>query len=285
MSISGRALTKRCICGRSARFPICDGQHVADGWQCDVSAGIDTVVIGSAHLRSVAERLAHALNASAGHRLPALPAQVRRLIVLVDGHDLDALLAEVGSIQASARTVVIVDAPASVALAFPGWPVAVVQPASPVELWGALRAAVDASVVPSPPKSMPRVFLSHAAADEGQLDAPVAALRRRGVPVFVCADSIPAGTRWHARILDELANADRVVFIASAHSGRSTFCAFELGFAVARGLTVRVIALDDTPIPPFVAHLQADSVPRLVRRRPWLSAPEALLDALWGALT
>ncbi|MGK0361642.1 MAG: hypothetical protein ACI9U2_003960 [Bradymonadia bacterium] len=26
------------------------------------------------------------------------------------------------------------------------------------------------------------------------------------------------------------------------------------------------------------------SVPRLVRRRPWLSAPEALLDALWGAL-
>ena len=104
------------------------------------------------------------------------------------------------------------------------------------------------------------------------------------MPIFVCADSIPTGEQWHARILDELAGAQRVIFVASAAAVTSTFCAFELGFAVARGLPLRIIALDDTPIPPFVQHLQAASVPRLSRRRPWLSPAEALLDALWGAL-
>lgn len=275
---------KRCICGRSAQFPVCDGQHVADGWQCDVRAPVDTLIVATAHLRSVAERLAHALGAAASHQLSAVPRRVRRVLVLVDGHDLDTVLAQVASIRADVRTVIVVDAPASVGFAFAGWPVVVVAPESPLELWRALRAAVDLAAPTPSLQTPPRVFLSHAAADEERIEGPVAALRRRGVPVFVCADSIPVGTRWHARILEELARADRVVFIASAHSARSTFCAFELGFAVARGLPVRIVALDDAPIPPFVAHLQAESVPRLVRRRPWLSAPEALLDALWGAL-
>lgn len=275
---------KRCICGRSARFPICDGQHVTDGWRCDTGPDVDTLVIASAHLRSVAERLAHALGAAAGHQLDRLPARVQRLIVLVDGHGLDAVIAQVASVSAGQRKVVIVDAPATIALAFDGWATAVVQPPSPLELWRALRAAVDARPVIAAPRVAPRVFLSHAAADESRLEAPVGVLRRRGVPVFVCADSIPAGARWHARILDALAAAERVVFIASARSAQSTFCAFELGFAIARGAAVRVIALDDTPIPPFVGHLQAESVPRLLRRRPWLSAPEAILDALWAAL-
>lgn len=274
---------KRCVCGRSATFPVCDGSHVSDAWRCDSAAEVDTCVIAGGHLLSVAERLAHALGAAAAHRLPAMPARVRRLLVLTDGNDLDAILAQAGQVDAQIRRALIVDAPASVALAFPGWAVVQVRPASPIELWSALRRAVKADARPIPRRA-PRAFVSHAVADEARLEAPLGALRRRGVPIFLCADSIPAGAVWHQRILDQLAQADRLIYVLSAASATSSFCAFELGYATARALPVRIVAIDDVAVPAFVQHRQAISVPRLVRRRPWLTPAEALLEALWMAL-
>lgn len=274
---------KRCVCGRAASFPICDGSHVSDDWRCDAPERIDTCVLATGHLLSVAERLAHALGAVAVHRLARRPPAARCLIVLTDGSDLDALLAEAARIEAPERRALIVDAPSSVALAFPGWAVQQVRPATPLELWSALRRAVREEARPLPLQA-PRTFVSHAVADEARLEAPLAALRRRGVPIFLCADSIPAGAVWHRQIIDALQAAERLVFVLSEASAASSFCAFELGYATARDLPVRIIALDEVAVPAFVQHRQAASVPRLVRRRPWLTAEEALLEALWGAL-
>ncbi len=96
--------------------------------------------------------------------------------------------------------------------------------------------------------------------------------------------SIPAGAHWREDIEAALVAADRFVWIGSEAAFQSTYCAYEVGQAVARGTPCRVIVLDGTPPPPFVGHVQAVDLVRHRQRRPWLSQEEALIEAFLDAL-
>lgn len=274
----------RCVCGRSARFPVCDGSHTEAGWTCaSAAAAVGVCVVAGHHLRSVAERLAHHLGGVAAHSVSG-PIRARRVVALCDGTDLDELLAEVPRLRAGERLALAVDIPAAaLARALPGWDLRSVCPPDPLHLWRALLEALNAPSVEL--GRLHRGFVSHAVADEPVLQPVLDYLRgTAGAELFTCGDSIRPGTQWQAEIMAGLERAERFVLVGSAAAFASTFCAFEAGWAVARGLPVRIIALDETPVPPFLAHLQAADVPRIRRARPWLSPPEVLVESLLQAL-
>jgi hypothetical protein len=85
-------------------------------------------------------------------------------------------------------------------------------------------------------------------------------------------------------ILAALYRAERFVWVGSEASLRSTFCAFEIGWARSRGIPARAVSLDGSLPPPFFADVQAVDLPRRRAARPWLSDDEALVEALLDAL-
>ena len=88
----------------------------------------------------------------------------------------------------------------------------------------------------------------------------------------------------HHAIVDHLRRCDLFLVIASHAAGSSLFCAFEAGMAVALNKPVRLVLLDDAALPAYVSGLQAVDVPRLMKRKPWLDACDAVLDACLTAI-
>lgn len=274
---------RRCVCGRSERFPLCDGSHRGQ-WSCSTPAPeVEVAVIAAHHLSMVGERLAHELGGVAMQTVRH-PTRAVRAVVLSDGTELDRLLQSVARVDAQERIAIVVDgAAALVGRALPDWSVRLARSDDASGLWGAVWEAMSAMPVEVP--ILRSAFVSHAVADEPQLQPVLDGVRRAGAELFLCADSIELGTDWRARIEHALASSERFVFVVSEHSVRSTYCAFEAGFALARGRTPRLISLDGTLPPAFLAHLQAADIPRMVHRQPWLTPSEALMQALVDAIS
>lgn len=271
----------RCVCGRSTKFPLCDGDHGGADWSCSAGASIGTVVVATRHLRSVGERLAHHLGGVVLHGL-AGPVVADRALLLTDGTELDTLKALCETVTATHTEALAIDVPGGAIHAALGIPVRSVPAHEPLQLWRALLQSLEEPVDTAP---LRRAFLSHAVADEARLEPVVAYLRSTiGAELFVCADSIPGGADWRASIVASLERAEVFVLLVSEASVRSTYCAFEAGYALAKGLPMRTVLLDAVAPPPFLAHLQALDLPRLQARRPWLSADEALAEGLLAVL-
>ncbi len=282
---------RRCVCGRSARFPLCDGSHDVEGWSCAATgAPIEArVFVAGPHLRNLAEQLAHGLGGVASG---SVPIQAVEAVVLTDGGDGDVLEAALVGVAAGRWRVVAIDVAAEgVPLALRGRVEAVdCVEAEPVEgLWRRVAEALErppgvarlvgAGVVGGEAAS--RIFLSHAAVDEAALMPAIDYLRRAlGREVFVCVDSIPAGSAWFETLRGALEGCELFVFVGSPGSRASTFCAFEFGCAVAWGKAIGVISLDGAPPPAWAQTWQGVEVPRIMRLKPWLSPQEALIDAL-----
>lgn len=204
-------------------------------------------------------------------------------IVVSDGSDLDQLSVIMGRVRSQQLRVLLIGGdPAMLAGAFPGVRVqAVHDDAHPALLWRNLCHAFDTpSAAPPPPALPPRLFLSHATVDEARIQPAVSLLRRLGIEVFVCGDSIRGGERWWDTILDALHDCDRFVLVLSDSARRSSWCAFEAGAAVALRKPLRLLSLDGAPPPSFVGHLQMFDVPRAIRSRPWMTVEDALVEAL-----
>jgi len=276
---------RRCICGRSTSLPLCDGAHTVEGWRCSLSHSVEytEVVAGGLAYRTVVERLAHARRASALHQLKGR-LSAESLVVITDGTDIDHLSPALARVRAETTRVLLVGAdPTLLGAAFPGASITPVADSDqPALFWHHLTEALEqtARVVSGPT----RMFLSHATDDEAILQAPVEALRRLGVTVFSCSDSIPGGTRWWDEILQSLRSCDRFVLVLSPASRASTWCAFEAGAAVALGKPLQLVSLDGLPPPSFLAHLQMQSVPRSRVLHPWLDEEDSLLEALLAPL-
>ncbi|MEZ4318098.1 MAG: TIR domain-containing protein [Myxococcota bacterium] len=274
---------KRCVCGRSQRFPLCDGSH-GEGWECaDQARAVGTCVVAGGHLASVAERLAHREGGVVAHRVEG-EISADHLIVLTDGTDLDVLQAELVRVRARERRVIVVDAPVEcVASGFAGFHVHRAAPDDPLHLWRAVLAALEGEEVRARP--VPRAFLSHAVADEPVLQPVVDYLRRwAGAELFLCADSIGAGDAWRTTIDQALRDCEVFVLVGSAASFASTYCAYEVGMATALGKPCRMVILDGALPPPFIAHVQAIDLMRHRNRRPWLGDTDALIDGLLDAM-
>ena len=109
--------------------------------------------------------------------------------------------------------------------------------------------------------------------------------RTFGLDIFVCADSVPAGGIWREHIDTQLRASDIFVFAASAASVASMYCAYEVGIATALHKVIRVIRLDDAPLPAYMSERQAIDLFRLRQRKPWLDEAASILDALIEAIT
>lgn len=282
-------MAKRCICGASSTFPICDNTHESKGWTCTVGVGqVDLALVASSSLQNLAGRLAHRFGATvltAPQRLVC-----ERLVVFSDGQDVGVTRRIIADVSAQHVMVCGVGVTAaSIQWAFPGVSVRELEDRTLGGLWQAAQAAVSgfpASVAAASAVSRPSVFLSHAVADESHLERLIGTLRDGfGVDLFVCADSIPPGAVWHERIAAELEQRDVFLLVVSRASSSSTFCAFEVGVAVAMGKPIRLVSIDGSRPPAFVQHLQAADVPRLIRAKPWLDVESALLEACLSSLT
>lgn len=125
-------------------------------------------------------------------------------------------------------------------------------------LAGSPGAAEDAAPAPATPQAppLPRVFVSHAVSDEAVILPVVDRLRALyGLEAFVCADSIADGADWAGAIAAALEASDCFLLLLSAAVRRSHFCSFEVGYAVGKGVPLRIISLDGTLPPAFVQHV------------------------------
>ena len=259
-----------------------------EGWRCNwpdiESASIG--VLSSPSLASLAERVAHRFRGILIQRQPAL-LHVERLIVLSDGQNSEGLCRQVDQIQASSILVIGVGLPNPL-LARPFTDAAFthVPDDSPAILWKAIETAVEGKRLEALVGKPPKVFLSHAVADEGRLFPAIDDLRRTfGLDIFVCADSVPAGGVWREHIDTQLRSSDVFVFAASAASVASLYCAYEVGLATALDKVIRVIRLDNASMPAYMSERQAIDLSRLRQRKPWLDDAASILDALIEALT
>ena len=276
---------KRCVCGRSSTLPLCDGSHRSEGWSCATEVSpAPYAVLSTQTLRSLAERLAHRLRGVAVESVSG-PVSAKKAVVLFDGTDASALRESLLRVSAQERMVVCVGVPAEVA----SWALDIddvrVTGEGDVGLFlGVESAVMGAAGPPAERGAVPQVFLSHAVADEGALVEAVQALRQDfGLDVFLCGDSIDAGTRWQPEIERHIRSCDRFVLICSEASRNSVYCAFEVGLAVALDKSIRLVSIDgQAPFLP-VAQMQCVDVPRLMTRKPWLTRSEAILEALLGA--
>jgi hypothetical protein len=275
-----------CICGRSKAYPLCDGSHDADGWQCTARPGVHVpwCFVAGPHHTNVAERLASELGGVAAHAMGGR-IHADRMVVLTDGTDLEVVFALVDGVNAGSRLAIALNLDAAMLRrALQDWPIASVQ-AEGLALWPAVLAAVQGKAEPGVARPLSPSFLSHAVADEALLEEPLIYLRDRyDADLFVCGDSIPAGTNWNDTILAELRRRKRFVMIVSRSSVESTFCAFETGCAVALGRTIHLISIDGSTPAAFIQHLHMVDLPRRRRSRPWMSKQEVLVDALLEAL-
>jgi len=277
---------KRCICGRSASFPLCDESHVGSGWECgkEPADDVELAFVATGHLRNLADRLAHRFDGVSLH-LADGPVRCRRLVTISDGHGLSVIEPLLREVQAKERVVVGVGVSSdSLRWAFPdaGW-VTVEDDGGPT-LWKEVERAVSGEPLGSADLPRPNIFVSHAVSDEPHILPALDALRNHfGMPLFVCADSIASGANWTEEIRDHLRRCDLFLFVASAASAQSSFCAFEVGMAMALEKRIGVVSIDDHSPPPYLQDLQAASVPRLLSRKPWLTADDGLLETILDA--
>ncbi len=280
-------MSRRFICGKSQRFPLCDGTHAALGWKCEDQTALPAYAfIAGRHNENLAERLASELGGVAVHAVPEA-VRAARVVLLVDAASLGEVRALADRVDAPLRRLVAIDLDASlVAALFPGAEIATVSGDPPLRLWRAVRDAVrgDAPAGRTGHRLAP-AFVSHAVVDEPVVLPTIGYLREHvGADLFVCADSIEVGARWFDAIVAELQARPTVVWLLSKDAAKSTFCSFEIGFAMASGKRVVVVSLDGERPPSFAQHLHAIDLQRRRAVRPWLDAHELLTEAVLDAL-
>lgn len=283
-------MKKRCICGQSETFPLCDGRHGAQGWGCSPTEHTHTerVIMGSAHYLSLVEYLGHKHSLPTLHQQPQLRS-CDELIIIHDGHQLEALTHQAQSISHQARRVISIGAPLPRSLASSDMPCHSFEVTlDEVAQLKDLHATVQSLLNAPPPQqrlSSVNVFISHAVRDEGLLMPSVQKLRAHyGLSIFVCSDSITLGEDWYTQIERNLRESDLVIALGSRHAYQSTFCAFEMGIARALDLPIYPVLLDDAPPPTYLQHLNAVSVERILNASPWLSRGDGLTQGIFMCL-
>jgi hypothetical protein len=288
MKVSEGRAKKRCVCGQSKIYPLCDGNHKAEGWMCTAIQDEANALafVADPHLRNLADRLAHrfggvSLHASTG------PVRAHRLVILTAGLGIDYIRAARTRVQTDENLVIGIGVSEGlVNWAFPESHSVTVSSEPAAALWPTVVAAIEGVSSALTSQARPSVFISHSVADENAIFPPITALRDYyGLSIFVCADSIEPGSRWQDEIRTRLEASDLFLLINSQSVAQSTYCAYEVGVANGLGKPVRMVNLDESALPTYLAHIQAVSVPRLMERKPWLNPEDAILDGLLAAVS
>ena len=272
---------KRCICGKSSQFPICDNQHKSQGWSCrQERTRVSRCVLAGPHYISLAEKIAHHLNGITAHSIDE-KIVCQELILLSDGSDIEYLHQEMNRISSSQERLLAI-----------GIPVEIVSKAflslssyHQIDddfrtLWMSCQRALENPTYPTQ-QMYSSLFISHAVQDEQGILPIVQYIRQHfSIEIFLCTDSIRSGSNWYQTIVEQLAQSQKVIAINSADFGSSTFCAFEMGISRALDKDLSIINLDDSPLPAHLQDIQSRFVPRYQRNKPWLTIKEALSELL-----
>jgi hypothetical protein len=273
----------RCICGRSAQYPLCDGSHTDEEWACAAEPRAAVVVVSAPPLVNLARRLAARLR-GVSLTVGDPPIRGARVVVLTDGLDLEHVATLAAQVQATDTRVLALGAPAALVGPALGGRVTELADGAGPGLWRRVIAALETPGEPVVAQGR-RWFISHATADEVALEPVAAYLREElGLDVFLCSDSLAPGGRWQRQLQNALEAADAVLFVLSAASAGSVFCAWELGWAMGHGTPVRVVRLDGAAPPAPIQHLHLSDVGRLAKSRPWLEADEVRVLAVLQAM-
>lgn len=265
---------KRCICKRSASYPLCDGSHLNATW-CNpaVAQSPNSIVLYSETLSSFGEWFAANYHHSHAFSRPH-SSVIDDVWVLFDGTDLDLLRLTLNRIPHKREYWIHVDHPPHI--------FETIEP--PIERTHYHLEDLDIDTfdlenmqpidVHSVVQQM--IFVSHSIQDEHILLPVLDKLEQQyPIEVFVCA-KMPSGVNWYTTIHDALNRCNTVWAFCSEGFRQSTFCAFELGLAQGINKPIVPILLDASSPPLFLQHQNMPSVSRLLLQKPWLSKEQAL---------
>ena len=284
-------MKKRCICGASTQFPICDGQHGGSTWSCSELQNDhhERIIISTPALYSLVEFLSHKYQMIAAHQNDHLKS-CEELIIVTDGHSIDCILPVIQNIQHQKRRIIHLNCPLPKILLNDAVELIIFHvPEQKTkelkDLHAIVKSFINAPPIPSDRQEVIHVFMSHTIGDEIHLMPIVQRLRLHyGVHVFLCADSIMSGSDWYQSIEHALVHSDFVLAMCSEKFHTSTFCAFEIGMARALQKKIYPILLDQSMPPSYLQHLNAMSVHRVLASQPWLSYQDALLQVCFMSL-
>ncbi len=274
---------KRCVCGRSKTFPLCDGNHVSTGWNCAIqeSISVERCFLASGNYASLSEKLAHHYNAVSANSQEGRIA-CEELIILCDGTNLERIHKEMRRINFQKQHLLVIGAPIEIVVrAFPESDLQQSVSDDFSILWMECKRALEApkKIEDTRAKTFQSIFVSHAVEDEVVLLPIVEYIRAFfDVEIFLCTDSIYSGSNWYQTIVDNLARSEKVLAINSASFYRSTFCAFEIGMTRSLNKQLSIITLDRTTLPAHMQDIQSQYVQRVQKNKPWLSEKEALSE-------
>ena len=229
-------MDRRCVCGRSRRFPVCDGSHTEKGWSC-APAQVktkDTVILSVSHYLSLAEKWSYRLGAIHSSRVNEM-LRCNDLWIVCDGTDFERLLVEKERILAARIHLVAIGCdPIFLQQLGPFYSTHLLRDEGIGSLWAQLLA-LEPHKTNTSVAAIPRIFLSHAVADDHILLPVVNYMRRYfKADIFVCSDSIRQGSNWYETIEKAIRDSEILFFAISQSFLRSSFCAFEVGVARAK---------------------------------------------------
>ena len=276
-------MKRRCFCGQSILYPVCDGQHNQLGWTCasPEQPDPDLLISASPHSFNLAEKAAHHFKAKTLLNIRSQQ-HSQTLLYFCDGSDYAHFRRFDENTSAVKRILINLGEH----LPHPNkgnWDVYQmaqdeIHPIIEIEkILNGQSSSLRAG-------SQRKIFLTHAIQDEDLLEPVIHKLRQDlGWEIFLCADSIQAGG-WFEQIEQELKNCDCQLFIVSKASIDSVFCAFETGLAMAWNKPIAMVGLDGHKPPAYLQHLQMFDCGRLANQKPWLNASEVLMDCTLSAL-
>jgi len=261
---------------------------MSEDWTCvpDGDDIADIVFLASPHLRNLADRLAHRFSGVSAHADDS-NLRTHKLVILTNGVGTLGIHQRRTEITAHSTQVVGIGLDtAALQWAFSDAEYRTVAAEPTLSLWSRVLATLTTEEAPSRlVVQRPRVFISHGVNDEPTIYPILTILREQyGLELFVCADSIDAGSSWQDEITSHLRRCDIFLIISSHAVARSLFCAFEAGMAVALDKPIRIVKLDDSKLPLHLQDRQSVDVHRLMQRKPWLTQADAVLDACITAI-
>lgn len=102
-----------------------------------------------------------------------------------------------------------------------------------------------------------QIFVSYSRTDSARVAAHVAMLRAGGASLFMDTRSLEPGDMWEKVIQERLKASERVIVFWSKAAAKSSWVKREYEQAIALGIRVVPVRLDDTPLPRALASRQA----------------------------
>lgn len=278
---------KRCICGYSSQFPICDGQHKQQGWSCARSPQKQVAlgVLAGENYFSLAEKLAHHLRAQVVMFSDKTPIY-QNLLILSDGTELEEISSLVEQIDyKEAQLIAIGISPLLLGPQFPRVTSISHISSKLKDLWPELLIAISERKTIFFQQKTKKIFVSHATKDSKLLTPVIEYLRRYfKQELFLCSDSISTGELWYTKISTELEQSDVVIAMHSKNFLESHFCSFEMGMTRALRKRLLIIGLDSAPLPMFLQDVQTEFLAKNQAQKAWLNSQEALIDLIISKL-